>query len=246
MSILSIANFHFNIDLQNSYIEEYNEQYTKWDIFIRTEEGIFNHEYQCTPNIRGKEIRADVGIVSSMEGQKLIIIQKDFFSLYLQKHCTTYNHVIEFGKIISDTIEITWNGVIEDLCWNSELDKDVPFKISCQLPIKYRISTEDYFSPQEEAIELLNQVAHHKDEDAFTDLSDLLHEVSLNQESYQKIIQRMTEDDFLEACEDFLGKLVYFIDEFLYNEIIPQTIKKEAKKIWKTVNTLNEIMEETA
>jgi hypothetical protein len=64
MNQLEIGNFTFEIDPETSFLEEYNDDFTKWNLKINTKQGVFEDEYACAPNLRCESMMAEFGSVN--------------------------------------------------------------------------------------------------------------------------------------------------------------------------------------
>ncbi len=256
MNHLKIGAYSFKINTNNSYINEHNDDFTKWTLLIETEEGTFLDNYTCAPNIRGENILADFGHLNDLIGKTLYIkeaynfLREEYlFTLYLQRHASIKENEITIKKIENNIVYIDWKGIIEDLHFG-EYDQNTPFELSCGLPIKSMIEEKNYCTPTTKTNECINNFNddYSNNSELLCEIEDIIAEFTLETDTYYRIIQAFCSSTFLNSFDDNMDDIDFFISEFTYyktdgENAIPKKIKEKAIKEWGEILQLNDIME---
>jgi len=244
MNILNIQNQKFEIDLETSFIKEFNENYTQWDLKINTKKGQFN-SYECLPNIRIENQLWEYGNLESLIGKEISIQneKENNFSFYLDRFSDTKSNKLTFKQIKNDKLTLHWEGIIEEIHF-PELIKDVPFKLECEITIKQTITKVDYKNPSIKVKSLIDTISSNNVVDILEKITDILTDFTLGTNSYNQIIEFIASNSFLSLIEEEADEIEFFLEEFLFLETIPNSIKRKAKEQWCEIDFLNNIIEE--
>lgn len=240
MHYFKIGNDTFEIDNDKSYISERTEEYkTFWDIEITTKEGLFNRTYLCSPSISGDSVIVPEFCLAECQG-KAVDLDDNFacededvpFSMYVAEHSDVYGSMIKFGTINHSIIDILWTGKTDPF-WSKDLQKEVPFEISCPLNIKSFISNDAFVSPSLFIIERIQSFTEADEDDReeiFDDVTDLLESTCLTDRAIELLL-KFTLDGIInhEECADDFSNVLYC---FLSNKNILES-KKQRKKLVK-------------
>ncbi|WP_294822314.1 hypothetical protein [uncultured Flavobacterium sp.] len=260
MNTLKIRDYIFPVDTSRTFIKEYNhedfgETYTVWDIWVQSEEAPFVGEGTFSGNIRCEQMIATQGNLQSLAGKTIQV--KDaydylndeyLFTFYMLTHNGVKDNEITFGKIEGNKVHVHWKGVLEEPGFEGPYNIDVPFELSCELEIKAMVADEDYHNPVLVVKEHLSNVNDNYENNSFiiSCIIDITDHYTLDEETYQSIIELLSSGAFLKTFED-MDKIEYFISNFTYQSDdraypVPEKISNEALARWEKVPLLQDIM----
>jgi hypothetical protein len=256
MNQLKIGNFTFEIDPETSFLEEYNDDFTKWNLRINTKEGVFDGEYACAPNLRCENMMAEFGSVRSLVGTAFdikaaynYVTDEHLFTFYLASHSAVKDNQITFGAIENGKIQIAWHAVIEDLYFSDAFSENVPFSLLCVIPVTM-LAEGEYRSPSVVVNEFIaKQIGDYTvNQDILSEIDEITQTHTLDAATYDNIIQLLLSESFIASLSENHTDLDFFVSNFTYHATdriyaIPKQICEKAKVMWREVAVLKGIMD---
>jgi hypothetical protein len=256
MNQLKIGNFKFEIDPETSFLEEYNDDFTKWNLRINTKEGVFDEEYACAPNLRCESMMAEIGSVRSLVGTAFdikaaynYVTDEHLFTFYLASHSAVKDNQITFGWIEDGKIQIAWHAVIEDLYFNDAFSENVPFSLLCAIPVTM-LAEGEYRSPSVVVNEFIAKKSndYETNRQILSEIDEITQTYTLDAATYDNIIQLLCNTAFVNTFAGHEKDLDFFIANFTYYPMdracaIPNGIGEKAKVQWRAVEVLKGIVD---
>ncbi|MGQ2982844.1 hypothetical protein [Flavobacterium sp.] len=263
MNTLKIKDYTFPINLEKSFIKEYNnedfdEAYTVWDVWIQSKEAPFAGEGIFSGNIRCEKMIAKKGNLQSISGTTIHIndaydhvTKEHLFTFYMLTHNGVKDNEITFGKIEGNKVIVYWKGIIEELGFDSDYNIDVPFELSCELEIKEMVATDDYHTPSSVVKRYVEGT--NDDPDNNRNILDLITDITdhhrLSDEAYDALIKLLCNESFLKTfevdtdpLEDFISNFTHFTDDL--TSPVPKSVIKKAIKKWCGMVLLQDFVED--
>lgn len=247
-----VAEYEFEVDVPGSTLEEYNDDFTRWNLMIQARPGKFA-DYACQPNLRCEAMLAPWGCVEDLQGRTVKLKQsfdkwqeEYLFTFYMAQHSGVRKNRLTFGKIANGRIPLHWTGLIEEMHWG-KYDRDVPFELQVDLPIVAMVGPEKYQTPDSQILHLLGELVGGKQnaqEDIWDEMLEMLEAYVVEKTTVEEIYRTLADKAFLKVVKKEREALAYFVEEFLDLETVPNKMKRAARKAWKKRKVLRKILQE--
>lgn len=224
MNQLKIGNFTFEIDPKTSFLEEYNDDFTKWNLQINTKESLFEDDYACAPNLRCENMVSEIASVQALQNTDFeikkaydYVTDEHLFTFYLASHSGVKENKIKFGAIQNGFITIEWQAIIEDMYFSDAFSTNTPFKIHCTIPIK-TLAANEYRSPAVVVNQLLDKASNDYtiNENILSEIDEITQTYTLDTATYDNIIQLLSDESFVATFVGHESDLKFFIANFTY------------------------------
>ena len=256
MNQLKIGNFIFKIDPKTSFLEEYNDEFTKWTLRIDTKQGLFEDDYICAPNLRCENMIADFGSVQNLQNTNFeikkaydYVTDEHLFTFYLASHSAVKDNKISFGTIKNGMIDLKWSAIIEDMYFSDAFSTNTPFEITCTIPVK-TLGANEYRSPAVVTNEWLDaQSTDYKtNRQLLSEIDEITQMYTLDMATYDRIIQLLCNNSFIATFAKHQYDLDYFVANFTYYPTdracaITEGVGAKALERWREVEGLKAVIE---
>ena len=256
MNQLKIGNFIFEIDPKTSFLEEYNDEFTKWNLKINTKQGLFEDDYACAPNLRCEEMLADFGSLQNLQNTDFeikkaydYVTDEHLFTFYLASHSAVKDNKISFGTIKNGMIDLKWSAVIEDMYFSDAFSTNTPFEITCTIPVK-TLDANEYRSPTIVTNEWLDTQSNDYtiNENILSEIDEITQTYTLNTATYDSIVQLLCNKAFVNSFAGNENDLNFFIANFTYYPTdracaITEGVGAKALETWRGVEGLKGVIE---